>query len=118
MADETMEVVYETLEGSDPINSGDAAKSIEGWIIIVTGVIGEAQEEDVYSAFEDFGEIKNLHLNLDRRTGYVKGYAFIEYGEFSEAKNAIATMNGRNLLESAIKVDWAFRKGPKKAGGQ
>ncbi|CAE7779975.1 nudC [Symbiodinium sp. CCMP2592] len=87
-----------------------AARSIEGWVVIVSGVHEEAQEDDIFEAFSEYGDIKNLHLNLDRRTGFVKGYAFIEYENKQEADAAIKGMDGNTLLDHKLDVSWAFAK--------
>lgn len=89
-----------------------AVKSIEGWIILVTGLHEETSEEDIQDKFADYGTIKNLHLNLDRRSGYVKGYAFIEYAEKEEADGAIEDANGSSFLGKTIKVAYTFVEPP------
>eukprot|EP00434_Breviolum_minutum_P027774 symbB.v1.2.024563.t1/scaffold2335.1/size81964/1 len=106
---------FERLDDDD--DETGAARSIEGWVIIVSGVHEEAQEDDIFEAFSEYGDIKNLHLNLDRRTGFVKGYAFIEYENKQEADVAIKSMDGNTLLDHKLDVSWAFAKpGSKKKG--
>ncbi|WFD35451.1 proteasome regulatory particle subunit [Malassezia cuniculi] len=95
-----------------------AERSVEGWVVVVTNVHSEATEDDVLDAFLDFGKVKDLHLNLDRRTGYVKGYALLKFEHQDEASRAIeACKNGLTLMEQQLDADYAFVRAPLVAPG-
>jgi len=107
---------YSQAANFEVIGNGEegAVKSIEGYIIFVSGVHEEATEDDLLDKFSEFGEVKNLHLPLDRRTGFVKGYALLEYATAEEADNAIKGMDATDFMDKKIHVDWAFSHGGKK----
>jgi len=90
--------------------AGGPIKSVEGWILFITGIHEEAEEDIIIETFSRYGLVRNIHLNLDRRTGYLKGYALLEYETMQEAESAIAGMNGKTLLGKTIHCDFAYRK--------
>lgn len=102
--------VFESVAPTDEAANDPARpmKSVEGWILVVTGLHEETIEDNLYEKFETYGTISNVHLNLDRRTGYVKGYALIEFEKYAEAKSAIEGVSNQEICGKRVKVDWAF----------
>ncbi len=82
--------------------------AVEGWVLFLAGLHEETQEEDLLDRFKDFGPVTNLHLNLDRKSGYAKGYAMVEFEEQEHAMLALEKLNGASICGNEIRIDWAF----------
>ncbi len=80
-------------------------------MILVTGIHEEATEDDVLDKFADYGSVRSIQVNLDRHTGFNKGYGILEYGGRAEAEAAIARMDGQELMGKQVRVAWAFVQG-------
>jgi len=106
---------FETLD--DEGSKTGPQRSIEGWIVFVTSIHEEAAEDMIRDKFSEFGEVKNLQMPLDRRTGFVKGYALVEFTSKDEAESAIKNLNGSEFMDQKIAVDWGFTKGTATAKG-
>jgi RNA-binding protein 8A len=82
-------------------------------VLCCTNVHAETQEEDLYDLFADYGHVAQIDLNLDRRTGFVKGYALVAYETKAEAERAIKEISGKELFGQKLSLDWAFSSAPK-----
>jgi len=97
-----------TAQITTPTNLHKYQKSIEGWVLFVSGLHEEITEDDLHDKFSEFGHIIDLKLELDHKTGYVKGYALIEYENYNEALSAKENLNNSSILDMPIRVDFAY----------
>ena len=67
----------------------------------------DLSEEDLKSAFEEYGEVTSANIISDRYSGRSKGFAFIEMSSDDEAKAAIEGLTGKELAGRAIVVNEA-----------
>ena len=89
-------------------NVSNVQASVEGFIILVTNVHEEATEDDVLDLVIDFGKVVHIHLNTDRRTGYVKGYCMLEFSKLEEAVAAIEHLHNIEFMDHTLECDFAF----------
>jgi RNA recognition motif-containing protein len=66
----------------------------------------QTTEDDLRTAFEEFGTVESVAIITDRDTGRSKGFGFVEMAE-EEADKAIAQMSGAQLNGRALTVNEA-----------
>lgn len=64
-------------------------------------------DEDLKEIFGTFGEVSRANVISDRETGRSKGFGFVEMPVDAEAKQAIDSLNGKDLKGRNINVNEA-----------
>jgi cold-inducible RNA-binding protein len=64
-------------------------------------------EDELRTAFGEFGAVESADIIIDRSTGRSKGFGFVEMGDATEAKAAIEGLNGKDIGGRALNVNEA-----------
>ena len=78
--------------------------SSSAWIFI-GGLNYDLSEGDVITVFSQYGEIVNINLIRDHKTGKSKGFCFLCYENQKSTVLAVDNLNGIKLLNRVIRVD-------------
>ena len=73
--------------------------------------------DGVRTAFQQFGNVSDVHLVTDRETGQSRGFAFVEMSDADAAQSAIAQLNGAQLHGRSMNVNEARPKPAGSGGG-
>ena len=64
-------------------------------------------EDDLRDAFSQFGQVDSANIINDKFSGRSKGFGFVDMPNESEAREAIESMNDKDLKGRTIKVNEA-----------
>jgi RNA recognition motif-containing protein len=78
--------------------------------IFVENLAHDTSEQALRAAFEAFGQVLSVTVVADRDTGGSRGIAFVEMGSDTEAKAAIAGLNGTKIDGQIVKLNEARPK--------
>jgi cold-inducible RNA-binding protein len=74
-------------------------------------------EDELRSAFGQFGSVTDVYVAMDKMTGRPRGFAFVTMGTADEAKQAAEKMNGVDLGGRQLTVNEARPKEERPGGG-
>lgn len=81
----------------------------------------DVTEADLNNVFAEYGSVKQVKVPLDRETGRVRGFAFVDMETETEEAAAIADLDGAEWLGRTLKVNTAKprtdRTDRKRSGG-
>ena len=77
----------------------------------------QASENDLREVFAEYGTIKRITLPIDRETGRMRGFAFVELAEDAQEDLAISELDGAEWMGRQLRVNKAKpREGGRRGG--
>jgi len=84
--------------------------------IFVGNLSYSTSEDELRTAFSQFGAVDRVSVITDRDTGQPRGFAFVEMPNRAEAESAMSALNGSELNGRKLNVNEARPK-PQGGGG-
>jgi RNA recognition motif-containing protein len=85
--------------------------------LYVGGLAYSVDEKELETLFAEFGKVDSTAVIKDRDTNQSKGFGFVEMSDDTEAKAAMAALNGKEVSGRAIMVNEARPKEDRRPSG-
>ena len=79
--------------------------------LFVGGLSWNTTEESLRQAFGRFGTLVEAKIVMDADSGRSRGFGFVSFANAEDAERALEEMNGTELDQRRIRVDYATDKG-------
>ncbi|MFN3927604.1 MAG: RNA recognition motif domain-containing protein [Pseudanabaenaceae cyanobacterium] len=78
--------------------------------IYVGNLSYKVSQEDLRQTFAEYGTVQRVQMPVDRETGKVRGFAFVEMSSEAEEEAAIAALDGAEWMGRDLRVNKARPK--------
>ena len=85
--------------------------------IYVGNLSFNATENDLESAFGEYGDVVSVKIITDRETGRPRGFAFVEMRDANEGREAIEALNLKEIDGRSVTVNEARPREDRRGGG-
>jgi RNA recognition motif-containing protein len=85
--------------------------------IYVGNLSYEVTQDDLTAIFAEYGSVKRVQLPMDRETGRVRGFGFVEMSSDDEETAAIEALDGAEWMGRDMRVNKAKPREDNRSGG-
>ena len=85
--------------------------------IYVGNLSYEVTSDDLNEVFAEYGTVSRVQVPMDRETGRMRGFAFVEMASEAEEAAAIAALDGAEWMGRDLKVNKAKPRENKRPSG-
>ncbi|NEQ74170.1 MAG: RNA-binding protein [Okeania sp. SIO2C9] len=75
--------------------------------IYVGNLSYEVTQEDLNAVFAEYGQVKRVNLPVDRETGRLRGFGFVEMASEEDEEKAIEALDGASWMGRDMRVNKA-----------